>query len=261
MAVVPACLSHSSATYAACRAAQQQRYASWRCTPARSRAVLARAAASGGDSRGGSGGDGPATAGLLGAAAVAASLSAAAANAAEQVGAATTVAAAAAEQADAAAAAAAAAAATAAASFTPGPVEVGWEIWVGFVAGVVPFIIATVEFSKRIIIQRRCPCCKSSGLVQRGRYLRKCPECGGLLPWLGWKQFFFSTATPCNGGPLLQPRGQTSVFYRVPPPPPSQEQSQTQQAQEQAAEEVQQQEQQAVGAAAAGERRQDSQQQ
>lgn len=29
--------------------------------------------------------------------------------------------------------------------------------------------------SKRIIIQRRCPCCKGSGLVQRGRYLRKCP--------------------------------------------------------------------------------------
>ena len=66
-------------------------------------------------------------------------------------------------------------------------------------------------------------------------------ECGGLLPWLGWKEFFFSTATPGNGGPLLQPRGQTSVFYRVPPPPTAEQQVQAQQAQ--------QAEQQAAGAA------------
>jgi len=30
-------------------------------------------------------------------------------------------------------------------------VEVPWEIWVGFVAGVIPFVIATIEFSKRIV--------------------------------------------------------------------------------------------------------------
>ncbi|PSC75045.1 hypothetical protein C2E20_1799 [Micractinium conductrix] len=163
---------------------------------------------------------------LVGASAVAASLSAAAAHAAEAAG---------------SAAAAATAGPIPPGTFTPGPYEPGWEIWVGFVAGVVPFIIATVEFTKRIIIQRRCPACSGRGLVQRGRYLRKCPECGGLLPWLGWKEFFFSTATPGNGGPLLQPRGQTSVFYRVPPPPTAEQQVQAQQAQ--------QAEQQAAGAA------------
>ena len=58
------------------------------------------------------------------------------------------------------------------------------------------------------------------------RRLRRCPQCGGLLPWLGWRLFFLSTALdPGNGGPLLQPRGQRSVLYTVPPalapePPP-----------------------------------------
>ena len=33
----------------------------------------------------------------------------------------------------------------------------------------------------------------------------------------GWKRFFTSTALPGNGGPLRQPRGQTSVFYRWAP--------------------------------------------
>ena len=51
------------------------------------------------------------------------------------------------------------------------------------------------------------------------RALRKCPQCGGFLPWLGWKYFFLSTAAPGNGGPLLQPRGQAGVLYKVPPPP------------------------------------------
>ena len=40
-----------------------------------------------------------------------------------------------------------------------------------------------------------------------------------MLPWLGWRYFWTSTAAPGNGGPLQQPRGQTSVFYQVPPPP------------------------------------------
>ncbi|EFN53615.1 hypothetical protein CHLNCDRAFT_14374, partial [Chlorella variabilis] len=72
-----------------------------------------------------------------------------------------------------------------------GPVKVGWEVWVGFVAGVVPFAIASFEFGKRILIQRRCPACRGRGLVQRGRYLRKCAECGGMLPWMGWRYFLF----------------------------------------------------------------------
>ena len=64
------------------------------------------------------------------------------------------------------------------------------------------------------IIQRRCAECSGSGLVQKGRFNHKCPECGGFFPWQGWRRFFTSAATPGNGGPLRQPRGQTSVFYR-----------------------------------------------
>eukprot|EP00884_Botryococcus_braunii_P012101 jgi/Botrbrau1/20892/Bobra.0135s0023.1 len=100
--------------------------------------------------------------------------------------------------------------------YMPGPVDVGWEIWVGFAAGLIPFLIGSWEFGKRIIIQQRCQVCKGSGLVEKGRFLRKCPECGGLFPWLGWKTFFTSTAAPGNGGVLRAPRGQTSIFYRVP---------------------------------------------
>lgn len=132
----------------------------------------------------------------------------------------------------------------------------------GAAAGIVPFLIASWEFGKRIVIQRRCPLCKGSGLVPvssgAGTRLRKCRQCGGLLPWLGWRwappalapaaslpallmpllhhprlspshsscpsalersYFLFGTANPGNGGPLLRPRGQTSVFYAVPPKP------------------------------------------
>jgi hypothetical protein len=110
--------------------------------------------------------------------------------------------------------------------YTPSPMEPGWEIYVGFIAGVVPFIIASYEFGKRILIQRRCPECLGRGLVQRGKVLRKCQNCGGMLPWLGWKMFLFSTVTdPGNGGPLLQPKGQKSIFYSVPPPLAKQETS------------------------------------
>jgi hypothetical protein len=52
----------------------------------------------------------------------------------------------------------------------------------------------------------------------KGTALLKCAQCGGFFPWLGWKTFFTSTASPGNGGPLLQPKGQTSVLYTVPPP-------------------------------------------
>lgn len=44
------------------------------------------------------------------------------------------------------------AAATASVSgYTPSPLEPGWEIWVGFAAGVIPFLIASLEFGKRIV--------------------------------------------------------------------------------------------------------------
>lgn len=33
----------------------------------------------------------------------------------------------------------------------PAASELGWEIWVGFVAGVIPFLIASYEFGKRIV--------------------------------------------------------------------------------------------------------------
>lgn len=102
--------------------------------------------------------------------------------------------------------------------YVPSPIiGPSWEIWVGFAAGVIPFIIASVEFGKRIVIQQRCPECQGRGLVQKGKYLRKCQNCGGLLPWLGWRAFWFSNFSPGNGGPLLQPKGQTSVLYSVPP--------------------------------------------
>ncbi|KAG2440008.1 hypothetical protein HXX76_004125 [Chlamydomonas incerta] len=108
--------------------------------------------------------------------------------------------------------------------YVPSPVEPGWEIWLGFVAGVVPFAIGSYEFGKRILIQLRCEVCGGRGLVPsagagKDRYLRKCPQCGGFFPWISWKMFLSSTATPGNGGPLQQPRGQTSVFYSVPDAP------------------------------------------
>ncbi|GIL58802.1 hypothetical protein Vafri_13793 [Volvox africanus] len=110
------------------------------------------------------------------------------------------------------------------AGYVPSPLEPGWEVWLGFVAGVVPFAIGAYEFGKRIIIQLRCEQCGGRGLVPsagpgRDKYLRKCPQCGGFFPWISWKMFLTSTAAPGNGGPLQQPRGQTSVFYSVPEKP------------------------------------------
>lgn len=60
-------------------------------------------------------------------------------------------------------------------------------------------------------------------------------DCGGMLPWMGWRYFLLGTADPGNGGVLQQPRGQTSVFYSVPPPLDKQQQQgpQQQQAQQQ----------------------------
>ncbi|KAM0951318.1 hypothetical protein DsansV1_C03g0024301 [Dioscorea sansibarensis] len=70
------------------------------------------------------------------------------------------------------------------------PPEITWQIAVGSLAGVAPFVVAAIEFSKRIAAQRKCGVCGGSGLVQRENYYVKCPGCGGFLPWQSWKRFF-----------------------------------------------------------------------
>jgi hypothetical protein len=112
--------------------------------------------------------------------------------------------------------------------YVPSPLTIPeWQIWVGSAVGVFPFAIGAYEFGKRILIQRRCKVCGGSGLVMRGpegrQLQRKCLECGGFFPWRGWGEFLSATAQPGNGGPLLAPRGQKSVFYTVPPPPPGEQ--------------------------------------
>ncbi|MED6205556.1 hypothetical protein PIB30_018730 [Stylosanthes scabra] len=72
----------------------------------------------------------------------------------------------------------------------PAPVEITWQIIVGTLAGVTPFVVAGVEFSKRIIAQRKCEECGGSGLIFREKKYFRCPECGGFLPWQSWKRFF-----------------------------------------------------------------------
>ena len=92
------------------------------------------------------------------------------------------------------------------------------QVYVGAAVGTFPFVIATYEFSKRVIIQRRCRVCNGTGLVLKGKsnYYKKCRECGGFLPWLGWRAFFTGSFTGiANGSPVLPPKGQTSVFYSV----------------------------------------------
>ncbi|XP_017410632.1 uncharacterized protein LOC108322867 isoform X2 [Vigna angularis] len=74
--------------------------------------------------------------------------------------------------------------------FDPAPVEVTWQIVVGAIAGVTPFVVAGIEFRKRIIAQKRCEECGGSGLVLREKEYFRCPECGGFLPWQSWKRFF-----------------------------------------------------------------------
>ncbi|XP_047340541.1 uncharacterized protein LOC124944113 [Impatiens glandulifera] len=73
----------------------------------------------------------------------------------------------------------------------PGQAEVTWQIVVGALAGTAPFVVAGIEFSKRIVAQQRCEVCKGSGLVLRdNKYYFRCPGCGGFLPWQSWKRFF-----------------------------------------------------------------------
>ena len=92
------------------------------------------------------------------------------------------------------------------------PPEVGTEIYLGSAISLIPIIWATIEFNSRIQTQRNCLVCQGSGLVKvtrTGNSLtrpRKCWSCGGFLPWLGWKMFFFSTFFDIgNGGPLQRP--------------------------------------------------------
>ena len=90
------------------------------------------------------------------------------------------------------------------------PPEVGPEIYIGSVVAVLPIVWGAVEFYKRIKTQQECLLCTGSGLVYRtpgGTKLtrpRKCWSCGGFIPWLGWKMFFFSTFFDVGNGGVLQ---------------------------------------------------------
>ncbi|CAA7393322.1 unnamed protein product [Spirodela intermedia] len=70
------------------------------------------------------------------------------------------------------------------------PVEISWQITVGALAGITPFVVAGIEFSKRIAAQRSCEVCGGSGLVEVEGLYGRCPGCGGFLPWQSWKRFF-----------------------------------------------------------------------
>ncbi|KAF7030836.1 hypothetical protein CFC21_042286 [Triticum aestivum] len=70
------------------------------------------------------------------------------------------------------------------------PAEVTWQIVVGAVAGVTPFVVAGVEFGKRIIEQKKCEICGGSGLVMKENLYVRCQGCGGFLPWQSWRRFF-----------------------------------------------------------------------
>ncbi|KAL2608220.1 hypothetical protein R1flu_026793 [Riccia fluitans] len=45
--------------------------------------------------------------------------------------------------------------------------DLTWQVTAGAIAGVTPFVVAGIEFSKRIMEQRRCKVCGGSGLVKR----------------------------------------------------------------------------------------------
>ncbi|CAL5390322.1 unnamed protein product [Camellia sinensis] len=64
----------------------------------------------------------------------------------------------------------------------PDQVAVSWQIVVGALAGVTPFVVAGIEFSKRIVAQRKCGVCGGSGLVLRDKYYFRCPGCVWISP-------------------------------------------------------------------------------
>lgn len=90
------------------------------------------------------------------------------------------------------------------------PPVVGPEIWIGSIVALIPIVWATIEFTGRIKTQQQCLVCSGSGLVyitKSGNEIkrpRKCWNCGGFLPWLGWRMFFFSTFTDVGNGGVLQ---------------------------------------------------------
>lgn len=99
------------------------------------------------------------------------------------------------------------------------PPPLDWQVWVGFLAGLAPVVIATLEFGKRIVIQRQCAACAGSGLVAKTingePRLVKCVACGGFLPWVSWRLFLRDTQRlqrVGNGGPLRMPRGQAAAM-------------------------------------------------
>ncbi|KAI8012035.1 Homeobox-DDT domain protein RLT2 [Camellia lanceoleosa] len=47
-------------------------------------------------------------------------------------------------------------------------------------SNVTPFVVPGIEFSKRIVAQRKCGVCGGSGLVLRDKYYFRCPSCGPL---------------------------------------------------------------------------------
>ncbi|GMP52227.1 hypothetical protein CsSME_00018132 [Camellia sinensis var. sinensis] len=63
----------------------------------------------------------------------------------------------------------------------PDQVAVSWQIVVGALACVTPFVVAGIEFSKRIVAQRKCGVCGGSGLVLRDKYYFCCPGCGMIF--------------------------------------------------------------------------------
>ncbi|KAL8153050.1 hypothetical protein V2J09_010810 [Rumex salicifolius] len=84
---------------------------------------------------------------------------------------------------------------SAAATVDPSEAQLTWQIVTGSlgwsVAGVVPFVVAGVEFRKRIAAQKKCSVCNGTGLVLRdNKFYFRCPGCGGFLPWQSWKRFF-----------------------------------------------------------------------
>ena len=116
--------------------------------------------------------------------------------------------------------AAVAAAAAASSQYVPPPLVVEeWQLWVGFLAGLAPVVIATFEFGKRIAIQRQCAVCAGSGLVtktiNKQPRLVKCVACGGFLPWVSWELFLRDTQRVGNGGALRLPKGQKQLLYDV----------------------------------------------
>ena len=92
------------------------------------------------------------------------------------------------------------------ARYVPSAEPLSWEIWAGLVAGVIPFVIASVEFGKRILIQRRCPECAGRGLVQRGRYLRRCGEVRSSLYQVRRLRRMHSCAPLADASPLAPAR-------------------------------------------------------